>query len=132
MTAVHICNATTVHAECQLGGGYGGHLCREGKCEGDVVPTHIYTFTHVQMFMHTDVNTYTHECTAVASHHGTLPDACLPVQTLERAPVAPSGDSHVLFEQFWLEKGPIALPDQPSADGKLPMTIYDAVLATAV
>lgn len=72
------------------------------------------------MYMHTDVHTYTHECTAVASYYGTLPDTCLPVQTLERAPAAPPGGSHVLFEQFWLEKGPIALPDQPSADGKLP------------
>lgn len=25
----------------------------------------------------------------------------------------------MLFEQFWLEKGPTPLPDLPSADGKL-------------
>ncbi|KAL3144109.1 hypothetical protein ABBQ32_003899 [Trebouxia sp. C0010 RCD-2024] len=44
--------------------------------------------------------------------------AHLPMQTLERAPVAPSGGNHVLFEQFWLEKGPTPLPDLPSADGQ--------------
>ena len=42
------------------------------------------------------------------------------LQTLERAPVAPMGGNHVLFEQFWLEKGPTPIPDQPSADGNLP------------
>lgn len=84
------------------------------------------------MHTHTGIHTYTHERTAVASCHGTLPDACLPVQTLERAPVAPPGGSHVLFEQFWLEKGLIALPDQPSADGELPFIETAAVVATAV
>ena len=38
---------------------------------------------------------------------------------LERAPVAPAGQQHVLFEQFWLEKGPFDLPEQ-GTDGKLP------------
>lgn len=31
------------------------------------------------------------------------------LQTLMRAPPCP-GDSHVLFEQFWLERGPLPLP----------------------
>ena len=40
------------------------------------------------------------------------------LQVLERAPVAPAGQQHVLFEQFWLEKGPFGLPEQ-GTDGKL-------------
>lgn len=56
-----------------------------------------------------------HACCLVLS----CAQAHLPMQTLERAPVAPSGGNHVLFEQFWLEKGPTPLPDLPSADGKL-------------
>jgi len=39
------------------------------------------------------------------------------VQTLERAPAAPSGSSHVLFEQFWLEKGPGPAPEAATTDG---------------
>ena len=39
------------------------------------------------------------------------------VQTLERAPAAPVGGKHVLFEQFWLEKGPAPVPEDASADG---------------
>ena len=37
---------------------------------------------------------------------------------LERAPVEPAGQQHVLFEQFWLQKGPVALPEQ-GTDGEL-------------
>ena len=40
------------------------------------------------------------------------------LQVLERAPVAPAGQQHVLFEQFWLERGPFALPEH-GTDGKL-------------
>ena len=40
------------------------------------------------------------------------------VQVLERAPAMPPGGAHVLFEQFWLEKGPTPLPEMPSADGE--------------
>lgn len=39
------------------------------------------------------------------------------MQVLERAPVAPAGQQHVLFEQFWLERGPVALPEH-GTDGE--------------
>jgi midasin len=39
---------------------------------------------------------------------GTKPSAAAKV--LARAPPAPAGDTHVLFESFWLERGPLALP----------------------
>lgn len=37
------------------------------------------------------------------------------MQGLMRAPASP-GDSHVLFEQFWLERGPLPLPALGSDD----------------
>lgn len=43
------------------------------------------------------------------------------LQILERAPAAPSGSGHVLFEQFWLERGPAAPPEAPTADGNTPL-----------
>lgn len=33
-----------------------------------------------------------------------------------RPPPCPGSDSHVLFEQFWLERGPLPLPAGGSAD----------------
>ena len=39
------------------------------------------------------------------------------VQTLERAPAAPAGGKHVVFEQFLQEKGPAPVPEDASADG---------------
>ena len=39
------------------------------------------------------------------------------LQVLERAPAAPSGSNHVLFEQFWLEKGPGPAPEAATTDG---------------
>ncbi|KAL0028971.1 hypothetical protein WJX77_009058 [Trebouxia sp. C0004] len=41
-----------------------------------------------------------------------------PVKMLERAPAAPSGSSYVLFEQFWLEKGPGPAPEAATTDGQ--------------
>ncbi|KAL0049173.1 hypothetical protein WJX82_008148 [Trebouxia sp. C0006] len=41
-----------------------------------------------------------------------------PLKTLERAPAAPSGSGHVLFEQFWLEKGPGPAPEAATTDGQ--------------
>ena len=71
------------------------------------------------------------QLTVVVCQYLCLMRACC-LQTLERAPVAPLGGSHVLFEQFWLEKGPTPIPDQPSADGKLPVARSVAVVACAV
>lgn len=36
------------------------------------------------------------------------------VQGLLRAPAAPAGNRHVLFEQFWLECGPLPVPEAGS------------------
>ena len=46
------------------------------------------------------------------------------MQVLERAPATPPGGAHVLFEQFWLEKGPMSLPELPSADGEFVSLAY--------
>ena len=35
-----------------------------------------------------------------------------------RAPPAPPGPSHVLFDHFWVETGPAPLPDNKESDGK--------------
>lgn len=43
-----------------------------------------------------------------------LSAACVP-QSLMRPPACP-GDSFVLFEQFWLERGPLPLPALGRAD----------------
>jgi len=44
--------------------------------------------------------------------HAVMPGtkASQAAKTLARAPPAPAGETHVLFESFWLERGPLALP----------------------
>lgn len=74
---------------------------------------------------------YTQTDAALECQYLCLMLACQ-LQTLERAPVAPTGGSHVLFEQFWLEKGPTPIPDHPSADGKPLFARSAAVVARAV
>ncbi len=41
---------------------------------------------------------------------------CLHSQSIFRTPPAPPGGSHVLFEQFWLERGPLPLPELGTED----------------
>lgn len=49
-----------------------------------------------------------------------LPFLPPPVQSLLRTPPAPPGDTHVLFEHFWLEHGPLPPADDTTetADGR--------------
>ncbi|GAB4814206.1 hypothetical protein N2152v2_001252 [Parachlorella kessleri] len=49
-------------------------------------------------------------------HHLVGPGVTL--KALMRAPPAPPGPSHVLFDHFWVETGPAPLPDSKESDGK--------------
>jgi midasin len=48
-----------------------------------------------------------------------LPAPPPPPQALCRAPPAPPGGTHVLFESFWLEVGPLPLPPGLDDDGSV-------------
>lgn len=49
------------------------------------------------------------EVTLLATSY--TPLCCPLLQSLMRAPPCPGEQTHVLFEQFWLERGPLPLPE---------------------
>ena len=50
----------------------------------------------------------------ICSHARSAPMSFNVLQAFLRAPAAPSGPPHLLFEHFWVEAGPNAVPEGPS------------------